>query len=161
MILGLLVVALIAQIVPYPPAENPPVGVEVPAPSEVRNVLRTACYDCHSNETVWPWYSRVIPAKWFVRHHVLEGRESLNFSTWETYSPERAEHKLEEVVEMVEEGAMPLASYLRMHADANLSPEQEEMIVSWARELMTGQPQSAGSGEVEVEADTAEGASGG
>jgi hypothetical protein len=123
---------LAAQLVPYPPAENPPIGQEVPATAEVRTILETSCYDCHSNETVWPWYSQVIPAKWFVRGHVVEGRQALNFSTWERYSPERAARKLEEVVEMVEEERMPQPSYLRMHPEAVLSPEEAAEIIEWA-----------------------------
>jgi hypothetical protein len=123
---------LIAQLVPYPPAENPPIGVEVHAPAQVMSILRTSCYDCHSNETVWPWYSHVIPAKWFVRNHVVEGREHLNFSTWDSYSPERADHKLEEVMEYVEEERMPLESYVRLHGDAALDEDQRQIIVAWA-----------------------------
>ena len=124
---------LVAQLVPYPPADNPPIGQEVPATAEVRTILETSCYDCHSNETVWPWYSHVIPAKWFVRGHVSEGRSAVNFSTWEQNSPERAARKLEEVVEMVEDGAMPLPSYSRMHPEAVLSPEEAAKIIEWAR----------------------------
>ena len=128
--LGALIV--IAQLVPLPPAENPPVGQEVPAPAEVMTLLRTSCYDCHSNETVWPWYSHVIPSKWFVRQHVVEGRGHLNFSTWGEYPPERADHKLEEVIEYVSEGWMPMESYVRMHGEADLSQDQRQAIVDWA-----------------------------
>jgi len=135
LLVGLAAALLIAQLVPYPPAENPPVGDEVPAPANVRAVLRTSCYDCHSNETVWPWYSSVIPGKWFVRGHVVEGRGKLNFSTWGEYPADRAARKLEEVVEMVEDGKMPPSSYLWIHGDANLSPEDAASIVEWARSL--------------------------
>lgn len=128
-------VLVIAQVAPIPPAENPPVGQEVPANVEVREILRTSCYDCHSNETIWPWYSHVVPSKWFVRRHVVEGRGHLNFSTWGQYSPERAAHKMEEVVEMIEEGAMPMSSYLRLHGEAVLSPAQQQALLDWAREL--------------------------
>lgn len=126
---------VVAQVVPIPPAENPTVGQEVPADAEVRQILQTSCYDCHSNETIWPWYSHVIPSKWFVRKHVVEGREHLNFSTWGQYTPERAAHKMEEVVEMIEEGEMPLPSYLRLHGEAELSPAQQQVLLIWAREL--------------------------
>ena len=134
--LGLLL--LIAQLIPFPPAENPPVGMEVDAPTEAREILKASCYDCHSNESVWPWYSHVIPAKWFVRQHVVEGRSHLNFSTWGEYSPERANRKLEEVAEEVEDGAMPLPSYLRMHPEAVLSQEQRDLLVAWAEGLRNG-----------------------
>ena len=133
--LAVAAVLLIAQFVPFPPAENPPLGQEVPATPEVRAKLRTSCYDCHSNETTWPWYSRVIPTKWLVRQHVVEGRGQLNFSTWGQYSQERAARKLEEVVEMVEEGAMPLRPYVWMHGEAALSGAEAAMILEWARAL--------------------------
>ena len=144
LLVALIVLLVIAQLAPYPPAENPPLGQEVPAPPEVRTILRVSCYDCHSNETVWPWYSNVIPAKWFVRGHVVEGRGHLNFSTWEQYPPQGAARKLEEVVEMVQEGKMPLPSYLRMHSDAALSPEGQTRIIDWARALGGTIEESAG-----------------
>jgi len=143
LILLLVVLLVIAQLVPYPPAENPPPGEEVPAPAEVRTILRTSCYDCHSNETVWPWYSNVIPTKWLVRNHVREGRGHLNFSSWEVYPPERAARKLEEVVEMVEGGEMPLQSYERMHPGAELTSEEAARLMDWARSLR----ESSGGGE--------------
>lgn len=135
-IIGVAAFVLVAQLVPYPPAENPPVTQEVPAHPEARAILQKACYDCHSNGTTWPWYSHVIPAKWFVRQHVVEGREHLNFSTWDAYSPERAAHKLEEVVEMVENRAMPLGSYVRMHPEADLTQADRDRIIAWATSLM-------------------------
>ena len=142
-LVGIAAALIIAQLVPYPPAENPPVGEEVPAPAGVRAVLRTSCYDCHSNETVWPWYSGVIPAKWLVRSHVEEGRGHLNFSTWSQYPPERAARKLEEVVEMVEEGKMPVASYVWLHGEAALSEEDAALIIEWARRLSASGDQGA------------------
>lgn len=143
-LIGLAAVLLIGQLVPYPPAENPPVGEEVPAPADVREVLRTSCYDCHSNETVWPWYSGVVPAKWLVRGHVVEGRGHLNFSRWGEYPPERAARKLEEVVEMVEEGKMPVASYVWLHGDAALSAEEAALITEWARGFEASGDQGTG-----------------
>lgn len=130
-VLGALLV--LGQVIPFPRAENPPVEAEVPAPPQVRAVLRAACYDCHSNETAWPWYSGVVPAKWLVRNHVREGREHLNFSTWNRYSADRAAHLLEEVAEEVEKGSMPLRSYLLLHHEARLSPEARRLLVDWAR----------------------------
>jgi len=135
-LLALLILVVVAQLVPYPPAENPPVTQEVRTTPEVRAVLSTSCFDCHSHETQWPWYSHVIPMKWFVRGHVVEGREHLNFSTWDAYSAEQAADKLDEVAEMVEEGSMPLASYLQLHPEAELSQEQADQLRDWARGLM-------------------------
>lgn len=111
---------------------NPPVESEVPAPANVHAVLKRACYDCHSNETVWPWYSHVAPASWLVAHDVHEARKHLNFSTWNRYEPKRQARKLNEVWEEVEEGEMPLWYYLPLHRDAVLSAEDRELLRAWA-----------------------------
>ena len=119
------------------PAVDPSVElhavVEVSAP--VSSLLRAACYDCHSNETVWPWYAHVAPSSWFLTKHVNEGRRHLNFSDWGNYPPSKADHKLEEVIEYVEDGKMPLSSYTPLHPEAKLSDEQRVEIIEWARGL--------------------------
>ncbi|MFS8636979.1 MAG: heme-binding domain-containing protein [Gemmatimonadota bacterium] len=135
-VLLLVGVFVVIQFVPYGSAENPPVEEEVYATPEVRDVLRRACYDCHSNETRWPWYARVAPVKWLVRYDVAKGRDDLNFSTWNRYSPERQAHKLEEVVETVTDGSMPPRIYLPLHPDARLTNEEVELLRAWALEQM-------------------------
>jgi hypothetical protein len=131
-LLAVLAVALVAiQLVPVE-RSNPPVGTEVPATPEARAVLRRACYDCHSHETVWPWYSRVAPISWLVAHDVHEGREELNFSTWERYATKRRVKKLKESWEEVEEGEMPPWFYLAAHRDAVLSAEDRVVLRRWA-----------------------------
>src|SRR5689334_23582497 len=77
---------LLAQLIPVD-RRNPPVQAEVQASAEARVLLRRACYDCHSNETVWPWYARVAPVSWVVVHDVRRGRDVVNFSTWTLYHP--------------------------------------------------------------------------
>lgn len=117
--------------------ENPTVNYEqdfismMDPPAEVETILRTSCYDCHSNETNYPWYSNVAPVSWWVEHHIEEGREELNFSEWGTYDAERKEHKLEECAEEVEEGEMPLQPYTITHGNAKLSEEQRELLEEW------------------------------
>ena len=128
----LVVLLVAAQLVPYGSAENPPVETDIAAPEDVRQVLRRACYDCHSNETVWPWYSHVAPAKWLVRHDVEEGREHLNFSTWNRYDAEERDEAFEEVVEVMDEGEMPPAVYTPLHADARLTDADRALIRDWA-----------------------------
>ena len=103
---------------------------------EVSTILRNACYDCHSNETVYPWYADVAPMSWLVIHDVNEGREELNFSEWISYTLKRKNHKLEEIVEMVEEGEMPLGIYKPLHSEARLTDLQKELIISWAKNLI-------------------------
>jgi hypothetical protein len=105
-------------------------NMEVPA--AVDEMLRTSCFDCHSNETEWPWYASVAPSSWLVVHDVNEGRRHLNFSEWGNYPPRVADHKLEEVIEMVEEEEMPLGVYLILHGDARLDAGQRSALVQWA-----------------------------
>jgi Haem-binding domain len=127
---GLLLGFIVIQLVPVD-RSNPPVGTEVPATPEVRRILRRACYNCHSNETVWPWYSRVAPVSWLLGHDVREGRRKLNFSTWERYSGKQQARKLKETWEEVSEGKMPPAIYLPAHRDAALSAEDRAILRNW------------------------------
>jgi hypothetical protein len=130
---GLAAFFLVLQLVPAE-TSNPPVTAAMETPTgETGQVLRAACMDCHSNETVWPWYSKVAPIKFFISDHVEEGREHLNFSVWGTMSDRDREHAFEEVVEVIEEGEMPLASYTILHGDAKLTDAQRSLIVEWAR----------------------------
>lgn len=130
---GLLALFLVAQMIPAD-TTNPPVTAAMEMPSgETGDVLRAACMDCHSNETIWPWYSKVAPAKFFVADHVVEGREHLNFSTWGDMSLRDRDHALEEVVEVMQEGEMPLTSYTILHSEARLDDAQRTLLVEWAR----------------------------
>lgn len=120
------------QLVPVD-RSNPPVRSDVGAPAEVAVLLRAACYDCHSRETRWPWYSRVAPVSWFVARHVDEGRRELDFSDWPTIDFTAQDELLREVAKEVEKGKMPLASYRWGHPEARLTAAQREIIVHWAR----------------------------
>ena len=101
------------------------------APKEVVSIVKSSCYDCHSNHTVWPWYSYVAPVSWVVADHVEHGREELNFSEWKDYEFKRKDHKLEECVEAIEEGWMPDEGYVKMHEEANLTDEQRELLIAF------------------------------
>ena len=129
---AVIVLFLVVQLVPSPAADNPPVEEEVAAPEDVVRILRQSCYDCHSHETAWPWYARVAPAKWLVREHVEDARSELNFSAWNRYDGEERAHKWEEVAEEVEEGEMPLRSYLIVHRNARLSDDDYRTLVDYA-----------------------------
>jgi len=132
--LGLAVLAtlfLLAQFVPVDRA-NPPVETEIDAPPEVLALLGRSCYDCHSHQTRWPWYSRVAPVSWLVVRDVEEGREHLNFSTWNRYSPKERSHKIEEIWEEVEKGEMPLWFYLPLHPEARLSDGDLATLRPWS-----------------------------
>lgn len=131
----ILVLALIAvQFVPVERA-NLPVESDAPMAAEVKTVIRRACYDCHSNETVWPWYSYVAPVSRLVAKDVREGRRELNFSEWNQYAENRRARKLKEIVEQVEKGKMPQWYYVMMHPDAKLSASDKELILKWASQM--------------------------
>ncbi len=129
---GALVVVLIAiQLVPVD-RSNPPVVADFDGPAEVATVLRTSCYDCHSHETGWPWYSRVAPVSWLVAHDVEEARGRLNFSLWGSYDRKRQERLAEEIWEEVEKGEMPLPAYLLAHADARPDEADKATLRDWS-----------------------------
>lgn len=114
---------------------NPPVTMEVSAAPEVMAVLERSCYDCHSNKTGWPWYSYIAPVSWLVAKDVREGREHVNFTEWDRYTPEQRAHHIEEAYEEAAEGHMPLPIYLRMHPDAALSQEDLLALRIWAESV--------------------------
>lgn len=102
-------------------------------PENVNALLNRSCNDCHSNETVYPWYSKIQPAAWFLRDHIDEGRREMNFSVWNTYETRKKLRKLEEVCEQIQSKEMPLPSYLWMHGDAELSDEEIKIICDWTQ----------------------------
>ncbi|MBK7376236.1 MAG: heme-binding domain-containing protein [Ferruginibacter sp.] len=100
-------------------------------PEDVQSVLKTSCYDCHSNNTVYPWYAEVQPVAWWLNDHVQDGKKDLNFSEFASYRPRRQYRKLEEINELVKENEMPLNSYLWIHKDAKLSDQQKLTLANW------------------------------
>lgn len=104
-------------------------------PQEFVSLVREACYDCHSYEAEYPWYAKVAPLNFWIQGHIDEGREHLNFSIWTTYDIDRKLHKLEEMVEEVEEGHMPLKSFTWTHPEARLTDEQRAKLVRWFEAL--------------------------
>jgi hypothetical protein len=102
--------------------------------AELKVVLRRSCYDCHSNETVWPWYARVAPVSWLLANDVKEGRKEVNFSAWNQFTGNRKAKKLKEIVEQVEQNKMPQWYYVIMHPEAKLSAGDKEMIIKWAKQ---------------------------
>lgn len=100
-------------------------------PAEVENILKTSCFDCHSNNTVYPWYNNIQPVGWWLQYHVNDAKEELNFSEFATYSPKRMNHKYKEIIEQIKEDEMPLFSYTIMHTNAKLSQQQKDILVAW------------------------------
>lgn len=100
-------------------------------PESTAKLIRNGCYDCHSNETKYVWYSNVQPIAWFLQSHITEGRKELNFSTFATYEPKRQAHKLNEAIEMIELGKMPLDSYVLGHPEANFSEAEKKELIEY------------------------------
>lgn len=129
-LIGLVVIFIAIQFVSVEKT-NPPVTGEMKLPPEIKTVMQRSCYDCHSNETVWPWYSKVAPVSWLVSKDVVEGREELNFSEWDKYTDKRRTKKIKEIWNEVEEGEMPMLIYTFTHRDAVLSDKDKELIKNW------------------------------
>lgn len=116
---------------------NPPVDIQkdyltvAQVPMEIGKVFKTSCYDCHSNETVYPWYSNIAPVSWMLKNHINEGREHFNFSTWADYPAKKKWKVLNECSEMIEEGEMPMWSYALVHRDAKLSEDVKALLMEW------------------------------
>lgn len=128
---AVLVVVIGIQFVPVD-RSNPPVRGEIEAPPRVAEIFRRSCYDCHSHETDWPWYSRVAPVSWVLAHHVDEGRSELNFSTWSDLGEKDRSELVHDIWEETSEGHMPLREYLILHPEAKLSDEALETIHIWS-----------------------------
>lgn len=111
---------------------NPPVNGDLNAPIEVKNILVKSCYDCHSNETKWPWYSKVAPINWFIINHVNEGREHLNFSIWERLYPSKQNDYKKEIWEQIEKEEMPIGNYTLLHPSAKMDLMKKQVIRKWA-----------------------------
>ena len=121
---------------------NPPVNpaedfitIENP-PTSIVSILKDACYDCHSHETKYPWYTNIMPFSQWIKGHIDHGRKKLNFSKWGTYAASKKEHKLEECTEFVVETKMPLTSYLIAHPEARISKAQRKELADWCLNLI-------------------------
>lgn len=105
-------------------------------PNEVNAILKKACYDCHSNNTVYPWYSNIQPVAWWLNDHIEDGKKEINFDEFASYKLRRQYHKMEEVIEQVKTGKMPLNSYTWMHSEAKLTMGEKAAITGWAQSVM-------------------------
>lgn len=100
-------------------------------PQNVKGILQISCYDCHSNNTHYPWYSRIQPGAWYMSGHVEEGKEELNFSDFGAYSSRRKRNKFRSMSNQVRDGKMPLSSYAVMHQNAVLTKEEKQILMKW------------------------------
>ena len=109
--------------------------VENQVPATIKNRLQVSCYDCHSNNTDYPWYSKIQPAAWYLEVHIQDGKDELNFNEWAEYSDRRKNSKLRSIISQIEEDKMPLDSYTLIHKDAILSDEDKRVIIDYMTAL--------------------------
>ena len=123
---------------------NPPIDRDLSVPPQVKAILRRACYDCHSNETQWPWYSRIAPLSWLIRREVNRGRARLNFSEWSEYAsdPGTASEKLEKIAQAVTRGDMAPWYYQVLHPCARLTMAQRDTLHAWVTQEALALPPS-------------------
>lgn len=146
-LLSLVAVILAIQVI-RPAMTNPPVDAAktvdavAQVPADVSALLQRSCNDCHSNATVWPWYSNVAPASWLLVSHVESGRRHLSLSNWADYSPANKRKKLDAICEHVKEGEMPMSSYVLIHRNAALSSTDVQAICGWTEQEATRVPAS-------------------
>ena len=116
--------------VPPPPSATP--DDEIKAPSQIMAILKRSCYDCHSNHTNFPWYSKIAPISWQINSNVKHARAWLNFSIWNKYPPSKKEKLLKGIIEAVK-FKMPPVEYLLVHKEARLTPKERKMLQEWAK----------------------------
>ena len=133
--IGLVLLATLVVIQFFHPAKNEgtadgPNAMVLPA--DVKNILETSCFDCHSNHTNYPWYNNIQPVAWWLNDHVNEGKREINFSEFNTYKLKRKIKKMKEIREQIDESEMPLTSYTLIHGNAKLTEAQKTRLLAWA-----------------------------
>lgn len=136
-LLVLLIVFIAIQFIQ--PARNKSVQVlptdiskTVSVPENVQQILRTSCYDCHSNNTNYPWYNYMQPTAWILANHIKHGKKDLNFSEFGSYPTRKQQSKLKAIADQIKDGEMPLSSYTLIHRNARLSKEEKSLLIDWA-----------------------------
>jgi hypothetical protein len=136
-LIGIIIVLILVQFI-QPPHNNGATETTtdvthiVQTPDTVLGILKVACYDCHSNSTRYPWYSKITPVNWWLNNHINVGKRHLNFSIFTTYSHKKMGKTLDETADQVDKHDMPIGSYLWIHTDARLSDAQRKMLIDWA-----------------------------
>jgi hypothetical protein len=136
--IALLIVLVVIQFIR--PAHNSSAAVPskqvsavVSVPDSVKQILEVACYDCHSNNTRYPWYSNIQPVGWWLANHVKDGKRAVNFDEFASYDLDEQKHKMKDVNKSIDKGFMPLKSYLIIHKDAVLTDAQKKQLLNWSR----------------------------
>jgi hypothetical protein len=138
-VLFLIVVIAIQFIKPKPNLSegisSSDISTAIQVPHDVETILRNACYDCHSNNTAYPWYSHVQPVGWLLSRHIREGKKELNFSEFASYNQKKQSDRLKEMTETIEENDMPIFSYRMMHKNARLNEQQKKLLTDWIAKI--------------------------
>ena len=111
------------------------IGNTYPVPAEVNPILEKACFDCHSNNTRYPWYYKIQPVTWWLNFHITDGKAHLNFDEFLSYSVKKQDKKMDECIKEVKEGAIPLKSYTWIHKDAKLNAKEKTLLIDWATNI--------------------------
>ncbi len=139
-ILLILVIVILAIQLYRPAHTNPPedptqhLKAVAQVPAEVDQIFARSCNDCHSNRTVWPWYSKVAPVSWLIASDVNDGRRHLNFSEWTALTPQRQQRRLAEICSEVDDGEMPLKQYTWIHKETPLDRQQRDVVCAWTKQ---------------------------
>ncbi len=104
-------------------------------PKNISTLLQTSCYDCHSNNTSYPWYNKIQPIAWFLENHIADGKEELNFNNWDTYSTRRTNSKLKSIINQIKNNEMPLSYYTLIHKNAKLSTSEKTLVIDYIKKL--------------------------
>lgn len=137
-LVGLLIILIMIQFVQ--PVRNKSgqampndISKMVTIPADVQGILKKACYDCHSNNTDYPWYTYIQPIYWFMNYHIRSGKEELNFNEFGAYTSRRQQNKLRAIASSLKEDVMPLSSYTLIHSNAILSKAEKSLIINWVQ----------------------------
>lgn len=139
-LLGLALVLVLIQFVRHPKNDTGAVQHDISTlytmPNEVKLIVDKACADCHSNKTVYPWYASIQPFAYLINDHIVDGKRHFNFNEFASYRIAKQHHKLEELIEQVKEGEMPMESYTLIHQNASLSETEKNTLVQWCQSIM-------------------------
>ena len=105
-------------------------------PAEIQTIFKNSCYDCHSNNTKYPWYNKIQPVSWLLENHIKKGKKELNFSEFGAYSKRKQKNKLKSITSQIRDNEMPLSSYTLIHRDAKLSEKDRDLIKQWVSKLL-------------------------
>lgn len=139
-LIAILIVGVGMQFIPVPKNQSDELPEtdfcqSVGAPVDIRNMIRASCYDCHSKNTDYPWYGRVRPLAWFLQKHIDEGKEELNFSTFQEYSDRMKREKIRSMISQIRDGEMPLKEYLWMHPEAYLNEQEKKQLTEFLTQI--------------------------